>query len=77
MIVSDPGCRRLGRMGGVGAEHLHLWFFARPLGQSQLYGSWLPIWDDLLPEYPEDIAEADAATVAHALVASYGGSRTP
>jgi hypothetical protein len=62
---------------GDGAEHLHVWFFARPLGQTQLYGSWLPIWDDLLPEYPEDIADIDGNAVADALVASYGGSRTP
>lgn len=58
---------------GDGGAHLHVWFFARPEGQAQLYGSWLVVWDDLLPEYPADIAEADAATVAHALVASYGG----
>ncbi|WP_433381729.1 hypothetical protein ACQPZX_17620 [Actinoplanes sp. CA-142083] len=62
---------------GDGAAHLHLWFFARPLGQSQLYGSWLVVWDDLLPEHPADIADADAATVADALVASHGGSRSP
>ena len=60
---------------GDGAAHLHIWFFARPEGQAQLYGSWLPVWDDLLPEYPEDIAEADAASVAAALAASYGGRR--
>jgi hypothetical protein len=33
------------------------------------------VWDDLLPEYPQDVAEADAAIVADALVASYGGRR--
>jgi hypothetical protein len=61
---------------GDGGAHLHMWFFARPEGQGQLYGSWLVVWDDLLPEYPEDVAAADAATVATALSASYGG-RTP
>jgi hypothetical protein len=61
---------------GDGAAHLHVWFFARPEGQAQLYGSWLPIWDDLLPEYPDDLAAEDAATVANSLVTSYGGSRT-
>jgi hypothetical protein len=60
---------------GDGGAHLHVWFFARPQGQSQLYGSWLVVWDDLLPEYPPDVAEADAAIVADALVASYGGTR--
>ena len=62
---------------GDGGAHLHVWFFARPQGQSQLYGSWLVVWDDLLPEYPADIAQADAEVIADALVASYGGSRTP
>jgi hypothetical protein len=60
---------------GDGSAHLHVWFFARPEGQAQLYGSWLVVWDDLLPEYPENVAEADAATVAAALAASYGGHR--
>jgi diadenosine tetraphosphate (Ap4A) HIT family hydrolase len=62
---------------GDGGAHLHVWFFARPEGQAQLYGSWLPVWDDLLPEYPADIADADAAAVVDALITSYGGSRTP
>lgn len=60
---------------GDGGAHLHTWFFARPAGQGQLYGSWLVVWDDLLPEYPDDIAAADGARVAEALVASYGGRR--
>jgi hypothetical protein len=61
---------------GDGGAHLHMWFFARPEGQAQLYGSWLVVWDDLLPEYPADVAEADAVTVAAALAASYGGQTT-
>lgn len=62
---------------GDGGVHLHVWFFARPLGQSQLYGSWLPVWDDLLPDYPDAVAQADAETVVGALVGSYGGQRGP
>jgi hypothetical protein len=58
---------------GDGGVHLHMWFFARPEGQAQLYGSWLVVWDDLLPEYPADVAAVDAAAVAAALVDSYGG----
>lgn len=60
---------------GDGGAHLHIWFFARPEGQSQLLGSWLVVWDDLLPEYPEDLAETDAASVADALVVSHSGRR--
>lgn len=60
---------------GDGGAHLHIWFFARPQGQAQLYGSWMVVWDDLLPEYPQDVADTDAAVIAEALVASYGGHR--
>jgi len=61
---------------GDGGAHLHVWFFARPEGQAQLYGSWMPVWDDLLPAYPAAEAEADAVIVADALIASYGGRRS-
>jgi hypothetical protein len=61
---------------GDGGAHLHVWFFARPSRQSQLYGSWLVVWDDLLPEYPAEIAEADAAVVVRALATSFGGRVT-
>jgi hypothetical protein len=62
---------------GDGGAHLHVWFFARPEGQPQMLGSWLVVWDDLLPEYPADIADADASVVVDALIASHGGSRSP
>jgi hypothetical protein len=61
---------------GDGGAHLHVWFFARPAGQAQLLGSWLVVWDDLLPEYPAEVAEADAAIVANALAVSSGGHST-
>jgi diadenosine tetraphosphate (Ap4A) HIT family hydrolase len=60
---------------GDGGAHLHVWFFARPEGQAQMLGSWLVVWDDLLPEYPADVSDADASDVADALVASFGGRR--
>jgi hypothetical protein len=62
---------------GDGGAHLHVWFFARPLGQSQLYGSWMVVWDDLLPEYPDAVAQDDAEKVADALRVSPGGWRGP
>lgn len=61
---------------GDGGAHLHVWFLARPAGALQLRGSCLPVWDDLLPEYPADVADADAARVAQALAASYRGTAT-
>ena len=86
-VISTQLARHVGALDGVsrchvyrisdGGAHLHVWFFARPEGQTQLFGSWLPVWDDLLPEYPVDIARADAERVADALTASYGGWRGP
>jgi len=32
-----------------------------------------PLWDDLLPDYPAEIAEADALPVATTLPAKFGG----
>ena len=58
---------------GDGGAHMHVWFFGRPEGQSQLYGSVLPLWDDLLPDYPADVAEADARAVAATLLAPFRG----
>jgi diadenosine tetraphosphate (Ap4A) HIT family hydrolase len=62
---------------GDGGVHLHVWFFARPAGQAQLYGSWMVVLDDLLPEYPDAVAPIDAEAVADALASSYGGQRGP
>ena len=62
---------------GDGGAHLHLFFFARPAGFSQLRGTCLAIWDDLLPAVPDDQRDQDAAAVAQALTASYGGQPHP
>lgn len=77
-VQALPGVSRchVYRLGDGGA-HLHVWLFARPEGMAQLFGSWLVVWDDLLPEYPADLADADARAVADALVSSYGGWRGP
>lgn len=59
---------------GDGGAHLHVFFFARPAGFSQLRGTFLAVWDDLLPAVPADVVDADASTVAKALATSYGGT---
>lgn len=59
---------------GDGGAHLHVFFFARPEGFGQLRGSFLVVWDDLLPPVPADVRAADAAAVAAALARSYGGA---
>ena len=62
---------------GDGGAHLHIFFFARPAGFSQLRGTCLALWDDLLPAVPDSQRDADAALVALALVRSHGGHAHP
>lgn len=75
-------CRIIERMEGIGrvhamkigdgAEHLHWWFMARPLGQLQVRGSAVPEWDDILPPVPEDGWRADLAHLARHLATHEG-----
>src|SRR5487761_1090258 len=58
---------------GDGGAHLHVFFFARPAGFSQLRGTCLAIWDDLLPAVPSGQRDEDAAAIARAITASCGG----
>jgi diadenosine tetraphosphate (Ap4A) HIT family hydrolase len=57
---------------GDGAAHLHLWFLARPYGRLQLQGTFLALWDDILPTIPEDRWRENLALVA-AWLAEFGG----
>lgn len=59
---------------GDGGAHLHVFFLARPEGFAQLRGSFLVVWDDLLPAVPADLFRADAEAVAQALTRSYVGA---
>jgi hypothetical protein len=49
---------------GDGSAHLHVFLYARPEGFSQLRGTCMAIWDDLLPATPVDERDADARSVA-------------
>jgi hypothetical protein len=57
---------------GDGSAHLHLWFLARPHGRLQLRGTFLSLWDDILPTVPEDQWRENLALVA-AWLADFGG----
>jgi len=57
---------------GDGSAHLHLWFLARPYGQLQLRGTFLSMWDEILPPIPEDRWRENLALVA-AWLADFGG----
>ena len=57
---------------GDGASHLHLWVFARPAGLTQLRGSCLTVWDDILPRQPLPQWRAVLREVGAALAAEGG-----
>lgn len=57
---------------GDGAAHLHLWFMARPHGYLQLRGTFLTMWDEILPPVPEREWRENLALVA-AWLADFGG----
>ncbi|MEV0391744.1 hypothetical protein [Polymorphospora rubra] len=57
---------------GDGAAHLHLWFLARPQGRLQLRGTFLSLWDAILPPIPETQWRENLALVA-AWLAEFGG----
>ena len=52
---------------GDGGAHFHVWFLPRPLGMVEAQGMMLPLWEDALPNVPdEELAEA-AKRVAAAM----------
>jgi hypothetical protein len=57
---------------GDGSAHLHMWFLARPYGRLQLRGTFLSLWDDILPVIPEPQWRENLALVA-AWLAGFGG----
>jgi hypothetical protein len=57
---------------GDGSAHLHLWFLARPAGRLQLRGSFLSLWNDILPPVPDAQWRENLALVA-AWLAEFGG----
>ena len=57
---------------GDGSAHLHMWFLARPYGRLQLRGTFLSLWDDILPVIPEPQWRESLALVA-AWLAEFGG----
>lgn len=54
---------------GDGGAHFHVWFMPRPLGMLEASGAFLPIWEDVLPNVPDEQAVAAAHRVAAALAA--------
>jgi diadenosine tetraphosphate (Ap4A) HIT family hydrolase len=66
LSVGEIGKVHIGRWG-EGAEHLHWWFIARPLGMGQMRSSFAEIWDSVLPPTPKEIWDDNVARVVNAL----------
>ena len=58
---------------GDGGAHLHVFFYARPAGFSQLRGTVLALWDDILPATPRDEWDTNLRLIARGLSAAHGG----
>ena len=58
---------------GDSSAHLHMWFLARPKGQLQLRGTFLSLWDGILPPVPEAQWRENLAMIA-AWLEQFGGT---
>ena len=52
---------------GDGGAHFHVWFMPRPLGMVEAAGMMLPLWEDVLPNVPDDECRRFAEKVAAAI----------
>jgi diadenosine tetraphosphate (Ap4A) HIT family hydrolase len=52
---------------GDGGAHFHVWFIPRPLGMLEASGMMLPLWEDALPNVPDEELAAAAKRVAAAM----------
>jgi diadenosine tetraphosphate (Ap4A) HIT family hydrolase len=58
LALGDVGRVHLYRWGDGGA-HFHVWLLPRPLGMLEASGPMLPLWEDVLPNVPdEELADA-------------------
>lgn len=55
---------------GDGGSHFHVWMLPRPLGMLEAAGMMLPLWEDVLPNVPDEELRAAAERVALAMVGS-------
>jgi diadenosine tetraphosphate (Ap4A) HIT family hydrolase len=52
---------------GDGGSHFHVWMLPRPLGMLDASGMMLPLWEDVLPNVPDEELRAAAERVALAM----------
>ena len=66
LALGDVGRVHLYRWGDGGA-HFHVWFVPRPLGMIEASGAMLPLWEDVLPNVPDEQLRTAAEKVAAAM----------
>jgi diadenosine tetraphosphate (Ap4A) HIT family hydrolase len=66
LSLGDVGRVHLYRWGDGGA-HFHVWLLPRPLGMVEAAGMMLPLWEDVLPNVPDEELAAAASRVAAAM----------
>lgn len=71
--IGDVGRVHVSRWGD-GAEHLHLWIYARPRGNAQMLGLFMPIWAAIYPPTPQDVWDRNLKIVAAELARTGGRS---
>ena len=59
---------------GDGSSHFHLWFYGRPLGDTQMIGFCLPLWAMTLPPTPDTEWNRNVTIVARELAKGGGHS---
>ena len=52
---------------GDGGAHFHVWFLPRPLGMVEAAGMMLPLWEDVLPNVPDEELAGAATRVGAAM----------
>lgn len=52
---------------GDGGAHFHVWFIPRPLGMLEAAGMMLPLWEDVLPNVPDEELREAAERIAAAM----------
>ena len=52
---------------GDGGAHFHVWLLPRPLGMLEASGMALPLWEDVLPNVPDEELRAAAERIAAAM----------
>lgn len=58
---------------GDGGAHGHIWFIARPARMPQLRGTFMALWDDIIPPIPDEVRAANDRAVVQRVAAAYGG----